>query len=112
MIQLSIAAQDKLASVLKDNPDLSAVRMGVEGGGCSGFQYHMSLGPCERWPADYETAWNLYTFGDLKVYVDPMSEMYLDGVTVDYIDTIPESGFKFTNPNVKTACGCGKSFSV
>ena len=112
MIQLTIEAQEKLLQVLSANPDLSAVRVGVEGGGCSGFQYHISLGPCTQWPADYETAWHLYEFNGLKVYVDPMSDMYLDGVNVDYVESLEASGFKFTNPNVRSQCGCGKSFSV
>lgn|SRR5208337_1837306 len=106
MIQLSIAAQDKLASVLQDKQQFAFVRLGVNGGGCSGFEYSIGL------VDEYEPDWELFEFGPVKVVVDPMSMMYLDGVEVDYIDTIPESGFKFTNPNVKTACGCGKSFSV
>jgi iron-sulfur cluster assembly protein len=54
----------------------------------------------------------VYEFEGLKVLVDQMSEMYLDGISIDYIETIEGSGFKFNNPNVKSTCGCGSSFSV
>jgi iron-sulfur cluster assembly protein len=55
---------------------------------------------------------NTYEFDGLKVLVDQMSEMYLDGVQIDYIETLEGAGFKFNNPNVKSTCGCGSSFSV
>ena len=53
-----------------------------------------------------------YKFEDLKVFVDQASLLYLDGVEVDFVDTIEGSGFKFNNPQVKSTCGCGSSFSV
>ena len=55
---------------------------------------------------------NMYEFDGLKVLVDQMSEMYLDGVSIDYIESLEGSGFKFNNPNVKSTCGCGSSFTV
>jgi hypothetical protein len=55
---------------------------------------------------------NVYEFEGLKVLVDQMSEMYLEGVEIDYIETLEGAGFKFNNPNVKSTCGCGSSFSV
>lgn len=112
MLDLTKAAQDKLASVLQSNPDCNCVRIGVAGGGCSGFEYKIALGPDIKWPIDYEQQWNLYGSPTLKVFVDPMSDIYLDGVTVDYIESLTESGFRFNNPNVKSQCGCGKSFSA
>lgn len=54
----------------------------------------------------------VYTFGDLKVFVDATSAMYLNGCTVDYVETLEAAGFKFENPNVKSTCGCGSSFNV
>jgi iron-sulfur cluster assembly protein len=54
----------------------------------------------------------VYEFEVLKVLLDQMIEMYLDGISIDYIETIEGSGFKFNNPNVKSTCGCGSSFSV
>src|SRR5271157_1287416 len=93
-----------------------AVRISVRGGGCSGFQYSMELAN-EKQPNDkvfvYPPPGALTTPEvRLVVFVDPISMMYLDGVTVDYLETLTESGFKFDNPNVRSTCGCGQSFSV
>jgi iron-sulfur cluster assembly accessory protein len=81
------------------------IRVGVVGGGCSGFQYSM----------DFE---NQARDGDLvleqdgfKVFVDPMSSMYLQGVTIDYVQGLQGAGFKFNNPSARNTCGCGASFS-
>ena len=82
------------------------LRLGVQGGGCTGFQYSMSFAS-EKGPMDTE-----YEFDGQKVIVDGISKMYLEGTRVDYIETLESSGFKFENPNVKTTCGCGKSFSA
>ena len=59
-----------------------------------------------------EASDNVYEFDGLKVLVDQMSEMYLDGISIDYIETLEGAGFKFNNPNVKSTCGCGSSFTV
>jgi iron-sulfur cluster assembly accessory protein len=82
------------------------IRIGVMGGGCAGFQYSMDF---EKEPKD----------GDLSIaqdgvtlLVDPMSSMYLQGVTVDYVVGLQGAGFKFINPNAKSTCGCGSSFSA
>jgi iron-sulfur cluster assembly accessory protein len=110
MIDLTLKAQEYLLKVQSDNPDRPYVRLGVKGGGCSGFEY--SIGLLDQ----YEPEWNEIEFnsagGTLRVFIDQLSMMYLDGVTVDFIESLDGTGFKFTNPNVKTACGCGKSFSV
>jgi iron-sulfur cluster assembly accessory protein len=86
--------------------DGGAIRFGVQGGGCSGFSYAMQW-ENEKGPMDKE-----FEFDGLKVIVDATSLMYLDGVTVDYLETLESSGFKFDNPNVKSTCGCGQSFSA
>lgn len=112
MIKLTQIAQDKLAEYLTKTPDCSCVRVGVKGGGCSGFSYDLSLGPAEGWPANYEQEWELFEFPGVKVFIDKMSLMYLDGVELDYQETLTSQGFVFRNPNVKTTCGCGSSFSV
>jgi iron-sulfur cluster assembly accessory protein len=82
------------------------IRIGVMGGGCSGFQYSM----------DFETA---AKDGDvtleqdgIRLFVDAMSSMYLQGVTVDYVVGLQGAGFKFNNPNAKSTCGCGSSFQA
>jgi iron-sulfur cluster assembly accessory protein len=81
------------------------VRVGVVGGGCSGFQYSMDFENSER---EGDT---VVDQDGIKVYVDPMSSMYLQGVTVDYIVGLQGAGFKFTNPNARNTCGCGQSFT-
>ena len=82
------------------------VRIGVVGGGCSGFQYSMAF---ENQPGMMD---KVFTFDDLKVFVDATSLMYLNGCVVDYVETLEAAGFKFENPQVKSTCGCGSSFSV
>ncbi len=107
MIQLTETASTKVREIMQQqNPSPTALRVAVVGGGCSGFSYHMAFDNAEN-PSD-----NVYDFEGLKVLVDQMSEMYLDGVQIDYIESIEGAGFKFNNPNVKSTCGCGSSFSV
>ncbi len=90
----------------QQNPLPAGLRVGVVGGGCSGFSYSMSF---ENGAGMMDKTFN---FDELKVFVDATSLMYLKGVTVDYIETLEGAGFKFENPNVKSTCGCGSSFNV
>jgi iron-sulfur cluster assembly accessory protein len=90
----------------QQNPVPAGLRVGVVGGGCSGFSYSMSF---ENSPGMMD---KVYNFEDLKVFVDATSLMYLNGCMVDYLETLEGAGFKFENPNVKSTCGCGSSFSV
>ena len=107
MIELTDIAATKVKEIMtQQDPAPTALRVAVVGGGCSGFSYHMAFDSQEN-PSD-----NVYDFSGVKVLVDQMSEMYLDGVQIDYIETIEGAGFKFNNPNVKSTCGCGSSFSV
>jgi len=107
MLQLTDTAASKVKEIMtQQNPAPNALRVAVVGGGCSGFSYHMAFDSQEN-PSD-----NVYQFDGLKVLVDQMSEMYLDGVQIDYIESLEGAGFKFNNPNVKSTCGCGSSFSV
>jgi iron-sulfur cluster assembly accessory protein len=107
MIQLTDTASSKVKEIMtQQNPAPAVLRVAVVGGGCSGFSYHMAFDNQEN-PTD-----NVYQFDGLKVVVDQMSEMYLDGIQIDYIETVEGAGFKFNNPNVKSTCGCGSSFSV
>src|SRR5689334_24476614 len=107
MISLTPIASSKVKEIMSmQNPVPSALRVAVVGGGCSGFQYHMAF---ENQTNDSD---NVYDFSGLRVLVDQMSEMYLDGVEIDYIETLEGAGFKFNNPNVKSTCGCGSSFTV
>ncbi len=81
------------------------IRVGVMGGGCAGFQYSMDF---EKDPREGDVA---FEQEGVKLYVDPMSSMYLQGVTIDYVVGLQGAGFKFVNPNARTTCGCGSSFS-
>jgi len=85
--------------------DNHGLRVFVQGGGCSGFQYGLDFDEASR-DGDFELE-----FSGLRVWVDPMSAMHLEGTTIDYVMGISGAGFKFNNPNAKTTCGCGSSFS-
>jgi iron-sulfur cluster assembly accessory protein len=82
------------------------LRVAIQGGGCSGFEYALGFdrGPQE---GDHELE-----FHGVKVVVDPFSAPYLQGSTVDFLETLQESGFKIDNPNATSSCGCGSSFQV
>ena len=88
------------------DPIPSGLRVGVVGGGCSGFQYSMAF---ENQPGMMD---KVFTYDGLKVFIDATSLMYLNNCVVDYVETFEAAGFKFENPNVKSTCGCGSSFSV
>jgi iron-sulfur cluster assembly accessory protein len=107
MIQLSERAVVKVKEILDtQEPKPAGLRIAVVGGGCSGFSYSMAF---ENAPGMLDKT---YTFGGLKVFVDQASMLYLDGANVDYVETLEGSGFKFENPNVRSTCGCGSSFTV
>lgn len=85
---------------------VAGLRILISGGGCSGFQYGMRLE--ETAGADD----SVVDCGGVRVLVDPISAPMLDGVTVDFVDSIEGAGFKFENPNATATCGCGHSFSA
>jgi len=106
-ITLTPNAVTKVREIMaQQNPVPAGLRVGVVGGGCSGFSYSMSFGNAAGMMD------KVFDMGGLKVYVDATSVMYLDGCVVDYVETLEGAGFKFENPNVKSTCGCGSSFSV
>jgi iron-sulfur cluster assembly accessory protein len=80
------------------------LRVGLRGGGCAGFEYVLDF----TTPKDYDY---VMVFGEIEIYIDPVSAMHLEGTTIDYITSLMGSGFKFINPNAKSTCGCGSSFS-
>jgi iron-sulfur cluster assembly accessory protein len=106
-LNLTDTAIAKVKEIMaQQNPVPAGLRVGVVGGGCSGFSYSMSF---ENGAGMMDKT---FDFDGLKVYVDATSLMYLKGVSVDYVETLEGAGFKFDNPNVKSTCGCGSSFSV
>lgn len=82
------------------------LRLGVLGGGCSGLSYQFKFAPEPR-PRDH-----VFTFEDVRVFVDPKSMVFLDGMTLDWQDSLMQSGFVFLNPHATKSCGCGTSFSA
>ena len=106
-INLTKACVVKLAELLaeENNPDLK-LRVFVNGGGCSGFQYRFTFDEKQN-DDDF-----LIEQGTVKVLVDEMSYQYLLGATIDFIEDIHGSQFSINNPNATTTCGCGSSFSI
>jgi iron-sulfur cluster assembly accessory protein len=106
-LTLTPQAIAKVREVMATQDPLPAgLRIGVAGGGCSGFQYSMAF---ENQSGMMD---KVFSFEDLKVFIDATSLMYLDGCVVDYVESNEASGFKFDNPNVRSTCGCGSSFNV
>ena len=106
-ISLTPNAIAKVKGIMaQQNPVPAGLRVGVVGGGCSGFSYSLqfdtSAGMMDK----------VFDMDGLKVFVDATSIMYLNGCRVDYVETLEGAGFKFDNPNVKSTCGCGSSFNV
>lgn len=106
-IILTPKALEKIKEIISKQPSPGkGLRIAVVGGGCSGFQYQMRL---ENEP----TAEDLILEKDgLKIFLDPRSALYLDGVTIDYVESLEGTGFKFHNPKATGTCGCGESFNV
>jgi iron-sulfur cluster assembly accessory protein len=108
VVSLTERAATKIKELQADEPegDAAVLRIAVQGGGCSGFEYALGFdrGPQE---GDHE----LEAYG-VRVVVDPFSAPYLQGASIDFLDGLQESGFKIENPNVSSACGCGHSFQV
>ena len=108
MVTISDIAADKVRGFLtQQESDAAAVglRVGVRGGGCSGFQYALALD--ERREDDH-----VFEYGEIAILVDPASLRYVDGSTVDYTESMMGSGFEVNNPNVVASCGCGSSFRI
>jgi iron-sulfur cluster assembly protein len=88
------------------SPEEGGLRLGIQGGGCSGLSYNITF---DSHPRERD---HVYQFGDVRVFVDPKSLVYLNGTTLDYEETLIRQGFNFINPNSTKSCGCGSSFSV
>lgn len=108
VILTETAAKEVKKIVVEQELDAEKVRLriGVKGGGCSGFSYILDLTETQK-DTDEE-----FEQHGVKIIVDPKSLLYLNGVTVDFRDEIMGRGFVFNNPNASSSCGCGSSFSV
>jgi iron-sulfur cluster insertion protein len=107
-MEVTPAAVNKVKEIIAEyEEDKLGLRISVKGGGCSGFQYHFEL--------DHPASDDLVADLDegVQLMIDAMSNMYLDGATLDYKDDpLNGSAFTISNPNAKTSCGCGSSFSA
>jgi len=108
VILTELAAKEVQTIVASQELDAEKVRLriGVKGGGCSGFSYLLDLTETQK---DSDEVFEQH---GIKIIIDPKSLLYLSGVTVDFKDEIMGRGFVFNNPNASSSCGCGSSFSV
>ena len=106
MLTLTAAAVDKVKEIMAERGEAGGLRIAVIGGGCSGFQYQMSL------DAEANADDKVFEQEGLKMLVDARSLLYLEGTKVDYVNGLNGAGFKFDNPNAQSTCGCGESFNA
>ncbi len=106
MVTLTDAAVDKVKEIMSERGEQGGLRIAVVGGGCSGFQYQMSL------ESETNADDKIIEQNGLKIIVDARSLLYLEGTNVDYVNGLNGSGFKFDNPNSRGTCGCGESFNA
>jgi iron-sulfur cluster assembly accessory protein len=105
-VTLSDAAARRIATILQTEHDKTAMRVSVEGGGCSGFSYKFDL-------VDTENDDDLVLEkGNAKVLIDSLSLVYMGGSEIDFVDNLLGQSFQIKNPNAVASCGCGTSFSV
>ena len=105
-IHVTPKAVQKIRDAFKREGVSGGLRLGVLGGGCSGLSYQFKFAPEPR-PRDH-----VFQFEDVRVFVDPKSMLFLDGMTLDWQDSLMQSGFVFHNPHATKSCGCGTSFSA
>lgn len=107
MLTMTEAASRKLAEIISQQGEgVAGLRVFVQKGGCSGYSYGMTLAPL------VETGDWVGEFGGVQVLVDPESARFLDGVRIDFVESLQGSGFAIQNPNAVRSCGCGNSFET
>lgn len=107
MITITDRAADKVREFMSaEDDDASALRIAIEGGGCSGFQYALGF---DSGPQDGDEVVEMH---GVTIVVDPFSLPYLKGADIDYVEGLNGTGFQISNPNVQAACGCGSSFQA
>ena len=106
MVHVSPQAVEEIKRLVEKQKEPGmALRLAVKGGGCSGLSYALAFDKQQEGD-------NIFEEGGVKVLVDQKSLLYLDGITLDFMDGLEGRGFKFVNPNARNSCGCGESFSV
>ncbi|HEX3323286.1 MAG TPA: iron-sulfur cluster assembly accessory protein [Terriglobales bacterium] len=108
-VQVTPKAIAKIRSAIAKegiSAEQGGLRLGVQGGGCSGLSYNIRF---DTQPRERD---RIFQFEDVRVFVDPKSFIYLHGMTLDYQETLMQQGFVFVNPNSSKSCGCGSSFSA
>lgn len=108
MVTMTRTATEKVQDFIQEHGVSGAVglRVAVLPGGCSGFQYGLNI---EDGPEDDD---EVLEMGSVKLFIDPFSAQYLQGVEIDYVSSMMGQGFTFRNPNASGGCGCGSSFTV
>jgi iron-sulfur cluster assembly accessory protein len=108
MVIVTEKAADKIRELMAEEPEdeIAVLRIAVQGGGCSGFQYALGF---DRGVQDGD---NEIESNGVRVVVDPFSAPYLAGAEIDFVDALMGGGFSITNPNVVASCGCGSSFQA
>lgn len=107
-IKMTATAIAEVKRLLAENnlPETAGVRVGIRGGGCSGFTYTLNF---DQDSADGD---EIFEFDGVRLFCDPKSLLYLNGTTLEYTSGLKGKGFQFVNPNAAGTCGCGDSFSV
>lgn len=109
LISVTETAASKIAALMaEENKAEAGLRVFVQGGGCSGFQYGLMI---EEGAGD-AAADRIFQSNGVRLYVDPISLRYLTGAQVDFVDNLTGGGFTIKNPNAKSTCGCGSSFDA
>ena len=108
MVTVTESAASKIRALMAEEAEgeVSVLRIAIQGGGCSGFQYALGF---DRGPQDGD---NEIEMNGVRVVIDPFSAPYLTGAEIDYVDALMGAGFAINNPNVEAACGCGSSFQA
>ena len=107
-IQISEKAREHIRAAMRKEGialEHGGLRLGVRGGGCSGLSYNITF---DSQPRERD---RVFQYDDIRVFVDPKSFVYLNGITLDWEESLMQRGFVFRNPNAKKSCGCGSSFS-
>jgi len=106
LVSITPTAADKVRELMAEDGESSVLRVAIQGGGCSGFQYGLGF---DSGPVDDDATIEQH---GVTIVIDPYSAPYLKGATIDFLSGLEESGFKIDNPNAQASCGCGHSFTV